>query len=100
MYSELWLSLTALLRSYTALHGMSAKRQAEIEQDGDKILARCGNRRLELTRKGAAISLRREDGRSEALELTEAGRLRGQSGEEEEMDMAAERWARELVNES
>ena len=30
------------------------------------------------------------------LELTEAGRLRGATGEEE-MDMAAEAWARELM---
>jgi hypothetical protein len=32
------------------------------------------------------------------LELTEAGRLRSE-GHEEEMDMAAEAWARELMHE-
>ena len=35
---------------------------------------------------------------SGTLELTETGRLRSKSGEEE-MDMAAETWARELMQE-
>jgi hypothetical protein len=40
----------------------------------------------------------REDGNTGALELTEAGRLRSGEGEGEEMDMAAEAWARELMH--
>jgi len=42
------------------------------------------------------VSWQREDGRGENLELTEAGHLRGPA-DEEAMDMAAERWARELM---
>jgi hypothetical protein len=49
-----------------------------------------------LERNGAEIKWRREDGRSGMLELTEAGQLRSGTGEEE-MDMAAEAWARELM---
>jgi hypothetical protein len=38
----------------------------------------------------------REDGSCGELELTEAGRLKNGQGEEE-MDLAAEAWARELM---
>jgi hypothetical protein len=39
---------------------------------------------------------KRDDGQNGMLELTEAGRLRSSTGEEE-MDMAAVAWARELM---
>jgi hypothetical protein len=39
----------------------------------------------------------RENGTSGELELTDHGRLRSDEGEEE-MDMAAEAWARELMH--
>jgi hypothetical protein len=94
--AELWVSLGSLLRSYTALHGLSGNRLAEIEQDGQRILARHGDRWLELKRSAATVKWKREDGREGALELTETGRLRSKTGEEE-MDMAAEGWARELM---
>jgi hypothetical protein len=42
------------------------------------------------------VTWMRENGNSGVLELTEAGCLRGESGEEE-MDLAAEAWARELM---
>jgi hypothetical protein len=66
-------------------------------ESGEKhILARHGEHWLKLQREGSRVNRQREDGLSEALELTEAGRLLGSSGEEE-MDMAAEAWARELM---
>jgi hypothetical protein len=51
---------------------------------------------LELKRNGAAVTWTRENGTSGTLELTERGRLRGPAGEQE-LDMAAEAWARELM---
>jgi hypothetical protein len=42
------------------------------------------------------VNWQREEGRTGILEFTEAGLLRGDT-DEEEMDMAAERWARELM---
>ena len=51
---------------------------------------------LDLKRNGAQVMWKRDDGRNGMLELTEAGRLRSSTGEEE-MDMAAEAWARELM---
>jgi len=42
------------------------------------------------------VNWQREDGSTGKTEFTEAGRLRSDAGEEE-MDMAAEDWARELM---
>ena len=98
LWAELWISLASLLRSYTALHGLSGNRQAAVEQDEEQIVVRHGGQRLQLTRQGATVTWKREDGSQGTLEWTEAGRLRGQAGEEE-MDMAAEAWARDLMRE-
>ena len=96
LYVELWVSLASLLRSYTAAHGLNGDRQATVELGEERITVRHGDRSLDLERNGAAVKWRREDGRSGMLELTEAGQLRSDAGEEE-MDMAAEAWARELM---
>ena len=96
LYVELWVSLASLLRSYTAVHGLNGDRQATVELGEEQITVRHGDTWLELKRNGAHVTWRRDDGRSGMLELTEAGRLRNAAGEEE-MDMAAEAWARELM---
>ena len=96
LWPELWLSLASLLRSYTAVHGMNGNRQAEIEQDEERILAQHCEKWMELRRSGATVTWKREDGSRGTLELTEMGRLQSCSGEEE-MDLAAEGWARELM---
>ena len=100
LYVELWVSLASLLRSYTAAHGLNGNRQATVELGEQKITVRHSNAWLELIRSGPRINWSREDGRTGILELTEAGRLRsGDGNNEEEMDMAAEAWARELMHE-
>lgn len=102
VYAELWISLASLVRSYTAVHGLSGNRQAVVESDEDLIVAWHGEKRLELRRMGAAVSWMRENGSSGRLELTAAGQLRTATANgvnEEEMDMAAEAWARELMRE-
>jgi len=108
LYVELWVSLASLLRSYTAAHGLNGDRQATVELGEVRITVRHGDRWLDLQRDGSRVAWRREDGRNGDLELTEAGRLkaidprfpntrdRGHPGEEE-MDLAAEAWARELM---
>lgn len=96
LYGELWVSLASLLRSYTAAHGLNQDRQATVELGEEQIAVRCGNAWLDLKRQGAEILWSRDDGRSGRLEMTEAGRLRSNRGEDE-MDMAAELWARELM---
>jgi hypothetical protein len=116
LYVELWVSLASLLRSYTAAHGLNGKLQATVELGEERITVRHGDNWLALSRNGAEVNWLREDGSSGALEFTEAGMLRSvnpwspgardqghpdlQAGAEvgeEEMDMAAERWARELM---
>ena len=111
LYVELWVSLASLLRSYTAAHGLNGQRQATVELGEERITVRQGDSWLDLKRNGAQIIWTHNDGRSGMLEMTEAGRLRGvdpisqnremghQESEtgEEEMDMAAEAWARELM---
>ena len=96
LYVELWVSLASLLRSYTAAHGLNKNQQATVELGEDRITVRHGEDWLDLQRSGSQVSWRREDGRNGALELTEAGTLREETGEEE-MDMKAEAWARELM---
>jgi hypothetical protein len=109
VYFELWVSLASLLRSYTAAHGLNGKRQATVELGEDTILVRCGENWLDLRRTDATVHWQREDGSAGTLELTEDGRLKlrdseSQQGdplhpEGEEMDMAAEAWARDLMRE-
>ncbi len=99
LYVELWVSLASLLRSYTAAHGLNGNRQATIELGEEQITVRHSDAWLSLRRSGAEISWSRDHGRAGTLIMTEAGRLRSGNGEEEEMDMAAESWARELMHE-
>jgi hypothetical protein len=97
LYVELWVSLASLLRSYTAAHGLNGKKQATVELGEDRILVRHGDDWLDLKRIDATVIWQREDGRQGQLEFTDHGRLRDAETNEEEMDMAAERWARELM---
>ena len=106
LYVELWVSLASLLRSYTAAHGLNGNRQATVELGEEHITVRHGNAWLDLKRNGAQVQWSRDDGRSGMLEMTEAGQLRwldpaspnrNMRHPEEEMDMAAEAWARELM---
>jgi hypothetical protein len=96
LYAELWVSLASLLRSYTAAHGLNGDRQATVELGEARITVRHSTRWLDLNRDGATILWQREDGRRGMFELMESGRLRSSDGEEE-MDIAAEQWARELM---
>lgn len=99
LWEELFTSLASLLQSYTALHGLSANRRAQVEASGERIEVSHGERWLRLTRTGAQILWETSSGACGELELTPAGTLRG-AAIEEEMDMAAESWARDLMRES
>ena len=100
LFVELWVSLASLLRSYTAAHGLNGNRQATVELGEERITVRHGDRWLKLERKAAQVRWQREGGQNGVLELTEAGRFRSSADPargEVEMDMAAEKWARELM---
>jgi hypothetical protein len=99
VYVELWVSLASLLRSYTAAHGLNGNRQATVELGEDRILVRHGEDWLDLRRDGATVNWRRQDGSNGTLEFTADGRLHNEAVPEMdvEMDIAAEAWARELM---
>ena len=98
LWVELWVSLASLLRSYTAAHGLNKDRQATVELGEERITVRHGDSWLNLERDGALVRWTRENGTAGTMELTEAGLLRTEDGgHEEEMDMVAEAWARELM---
>jgi hypothetical protein len=69
---------------------------ATIEVDEHQMIARRQKKWLQLNRDRADVSWKREDGSGGTMQLTAAGRLLGPAGEEE-MDLAAEAWARELM---
>lgn len=96
LYVELWVSLASLLRSYTAAHGLNGNRQATVELGEEKIIVRHAEKWLTLNRSGAHIDWTRENGTAAHFEFTQDGRLRD-TATEEELDMAAEAWARELM---
>ncbi|HEU5350215.1 MAG TPA: transcriptional regulator [Terracidiphilus sp.] len=96
VFGELWVSLASLLRSYTAAHGLNRTQQATVELGENRITVRHGGQWLDLRRNIARVDWMRENGLSGVLELTEHGRLRSAAGEEE-LDMAAEAWARQLM---
>jgi len=93
---ELWVSLASLLRSYTAAHGLNGNRQATVELGEGQITVRHGNAWLDLRRNGPLLTWARDNGRNGDLELMETGYLRSSTGEQA-LDMAAEAWARELM---
>jgi hypothetical protein len=103
LWPELWISLASLLRSYTAAHGLNRKEQATVELGEDQIIVRAGERWLRLDRAKADVIWAREDGSRGLMRFTMEGRLHTHVGQEEhedreeEMDMQAEAWARELM---
>jgi len=95
--AEFWISLAALLRSYTALYGSNGNGHADIESVGNTITARHAEKYLVLKRLHATVTWTRENGSSGDMEFTDHGTLR--SGEADEpMDLLAEQWARELMH--
>jgi len=96
IWTELFASLASLLRSYTGMHGLSGGRMAKIAASEQVVVARHGKKWLRLERIHGSITWTRDNGRNGTLEFTEHGHLRGPEGEEA-MDLAAEGWARELM---
>ena len=103
LYAELWVSLASVLRSYTAVHGLNRKQQATVELGENQIVVRAGERWLKLDRHEAEVIWAREDGTKGLMRFTIEGKLETHVGHEElheaeeEMDMQAEAWARELM---
>ena len=92
LHVELWTSWASLLRSYAGAHGLNSPRHAVVEVGSDEIILRVNARWLRFTHNAIIDS----DGHAKTFSLEEDGTAK-LDGVTEEMDMAAERLAREMM---
>ena len=90
--AELWTSWASLLRSYAAAHGMNSTHHAVIEVGAEEITLRVASHWLRFTHEMMEMS---NGGRS-TFSMLEDGTIK-LNGVAEEMDLAAERLAREMM---
>jgi hypothetical protein len=93
LHTELWTSWASLLRSYAAAHGLNAPQHAVIEVSADQITLRVGPRWLRFT----VEQVDQSDQPSRPFRLNEDGTVTAADNPEEDMDIAAERFAREML---
>ncbi len=89
---ELWTSWASMLRVYAAAHGLTSTHHAVVEVGAEEIVLRVDQRWTRFTRDAMQTS----DGTSLPFCMEEDGRIRI-GNEWDEMDMAAERVAREML---
>jgi len=92
IHTELWTSWASLLRSYAAAHGLNSRHHAVVEVGADEITLRVTSRWLRFTHE----QLQDSDGNQSDFSLQEDGTIK-LNGVTEEMDLAAERLAREMM---
>ena len=92
VHRELWTSWASVLRSYAAAHGLNSKHHAVVEVGSEEITLRVATRWIRFTQHNVEES----DGQQSEFRLEENGTV-NLGGKIEEMDMAAERIARELM---
>ncbi len=95
LHTELWTSWASLLRSYTGAHGLNSRHHAVVEVGPSEILLRVDTRWLRFT-PTTLISSQHPD-RPEPFNLEEDGTVT-LDGHREEMDLLAERLAREMMS--
>jgi hypothetical protein len=90
--TELWTSWASLLRSYAAAHGLNSRHHAVVEVGADEITLRVASRWVRFTHQ----TLQDSEGRHSSFDMQEDGTVK-LDGIAEEMDLAAERLAREMM---
>jgi len=90
--AELWTSWASLLRSYAAAHGLNSTHHAVVEVGAEEITLRVASRWLRFTHEMMELS----DGGRSTFKMQEDGTVK-LNGITEEMDLAAERLAREMM---
>ncbi|MDE1161769.1 MAG: transcriptional regulator [Acidobacteriaceae bacterium] len=93
LQTELWTSWAAVLRSYAAAHGLNAPQHAVVEVSAERITLRVGSRWLAFTPEAMETS----EGIEKAFALNEDGSVSIGDDAPEEMDFAAEHFAREVM---
>ena len=92
LHRELWTSWASLLRSYSSLHGLSSTHHAVVEISSDLIVLRVDTRTLRFT----PTSFTGTSGGTQPFSLEENGTV-NIGAVNQEMDLAAERLAREMM---
>jgi hypothetical protein len=92
VHRELWISWASMLRSYAAAHGLNRNQFAVIEFGEDEIVVRAGSKWVRFTHE----EMESGDGSKAAFGLNEDGTV-ALDGKMDEMDFAAERITRELM---
>jgi hypothetical protein len=92
LHRELWISWASLLRSYAAAHGLNSKQFAVIEFGEDEILVRVDAKWVRFSHG----EMEKSDGSRSVFALNEDGTVT-LDGKMDEMDFAAERVTRELM---
>jgi hypothetical protein len=95
LHRELWTSWASLLRSYAAAHGLNSRHHAVVEVGADEITLRVASRWLRFSHDLVEDS----EGHRTSFSLEEDGTVK-LNGITQEMDLAAEQLAREMMSES
>jgi hypothetical protein len=96
LHAELWTSWASLLRSYAAAHGLNSTHHAVVEVSADEITLRVGSRWLRFTES----TMQHSHEAPQPFALHEYGTVSINGGPQEEMDIAAEHLAREMMMEA
>jgi hypothetical protein len=96
LHAELWTSWASLLRSYAAAHGLNSTHHAVVEVSANEITLRVGSRWLRFTES----TMQHSDEAPQKFALHEDGTVSINGGPQEEMDIAAEHLAREMMMEA
>jgi hypothetical protein len=91
--TELWTSWASLLRSYAAAHGLNSRHHAVVEVGADEITLRVAARWLRFTHDLMEDS----EGNRSTFSLLEDGTVK-LNAKTQEMDLAAEELAREMMH--
>ena len=93
LHTELWTSWASLLRSYAAAHGLNATQHAVVEVSAEQITLRVSTKWLRFTHN----EMQPSDATPTPFSLNENGTVTLNHGPELEMDIAAEHFAREML---
>jgi hypothetical protein len=95
LHTELWTSWASLLRSYAAAHGLNSTHHAVVEVSANEITLRVNDRWLRFT----PTEVQQSNAAPTSFKLNENGTVTLNHQPEQEMDIAAEQFAREMLTE-
>ena len=92
LHTELWTSWASMLRSYAAAHGLNSTHHAVVEVSANEIILRVNDRWLRFT----PTEVQQSNAPPTGFTLNENGTVTLNRQPEQEMDLGAEPWAREI----